>query len=149
MLCVCVCGHCAYDTQTSPGHWPKMTLYRVDECVVYAVTDMVRYHPGWAAPLMFESSLLKGMIKHHTSPITLEGALDKYGICFFVSNSVETYEINQCQTFQLILPMRFHFMRSFMNSIISRVSHRLLCSVFIEVDFEKLKMLEMLILLQK
>ena len=63
-LCVCVRGHCAYDMQTLHGHWPEMTLYRVDECVVYALTDMVRYHPGWVAPLMFASSLLKGMINH-------------------------------------------------------------------------------------
>ena len=40
-----------------------MTPYMVNECVVYAVTDMVRYHTGWVAPLMFASSLLKGMIR--------------------------------------------------------------------------------------
>ena len=51
----------------------------------------------------------------------------------------------QCQ---LILPMRFYFMRYFVNSIILRVPHRLLCCVFIEVDFEKKKMLEMFIFLQ-
>ena len=33
--------------------------------------------------------------------------------------------------------MRFHFTRYFVNSIIFRVSHRLLYCVFIEVDFEK------------
>ena len=49
--------------QTSGGDWPKMTPYRVDESLVYAVTDMVRCHPGWAAPLIFASSLLKGMIR--------------------------------------------------------------------------------------
>ena len=40
--------------------------------------------------------------------------------------------------------MRFHFMRYSVNSIISRVSHRLLYMyyVFIEVDFEKYKMLD-------
>ena len=37
------------------------TVQAVDECVVYAVIDMVWYHPGWAAPLMFASSLLKVM----------------------------------------------------------------------------------------
>ena len=36
-----------------------------------------------------------------------------------------------------------------MNSIIFRVSHRLLYCVFIEVDFEKWKMLETFIFLQK
>ena len=65
----------------------------------------------------------------------LKGALDKYSIFLFVHTSVEDHEINQYRNFQLILPMRFHFMRSFVNSIISRVSHRPLCCVFIEVDF--------------
>ena len=32
---------------------------------------------------------------------------------FFVVNSMENYEINQYQPFQLTLPMRFHFKRSF------------------------------------
>ena len=36
-----------------------------------------------------------------------------------------------------------------MNSIIFRVSHRLLYCVFIEVDFENKKMLEVFIFLQK
>ena len=36
-----------------------------------------------------------------------------------------------------------------MNSIIFRVSHRLLNCIFIEVDFEKYKILEMFIFLQK
>ena len=46
--------------------------------------------------------------------------------------------------------MRFHFMRYFVNSIIFRVSYnRLLYCVFIEVDFEKKKMLEIFIFLQK
>ena len=49
-------------------HWHKMTLYRVNECVVYAVTEMVWYHPGWAVPLMLASRLLKGMIMHHMRP---------------------------------------------------------------------------------
>ena len=37
----------------------------------------------------------------------------------------------------------------FVNSIIFRVSHRLLYCVFIEVDFEEYKMLEIFIFLQK
>ena len=45
--------------------------------------------------------------------------------------------------------MRFHFMRYFVNSIIFRVSHRLLYCVFIEVDFEKIEMPEIFIFLQK
>ena len=35
--------------------------------------------------------------------------------------------------------MHFHFMRYFVNNIISRVSNRLLYCVFIEVDFENRK----------
>ena len=59
----------------------------------------------------------------------MKGALDKYNIGIL--------NINQYQNFQLILPMRFRFMRYFVNSIIFRVSHKLLYCVFIEVDFEK------------
>ena len=73
---------------------------------------------------------------YHTDLLVhIKGALDKYSIYLFVPNSKENYEINQYQTFQLILPMRFHFMRYFVISIIPRVSHRPLCCVFIEVDF--------------
>ena len=61
-LCICIPGRWANDIQTSRSHGPKMTLYRVNEFVVFMVIDMVQYHPGWAAPLMFASSLLKGMI---------------------------------------------------------------------------------------
>ena len=40
-----------------------MTLYRVNECVVYSYWHgTCRYHPGWAAPLMLVSKLLKGLI---------------------------------------------------------------------------------------
>ena len=53
----------ANDAQTLPSHWPNKTLYRIDECMVYAVIDMVWYHPGWMAPLMFASNLLKHIIK--------------------------------------------------------------------------------------
>ena len=54
-----------------------------------------------------------------------------------VSNSIVNYQINQYKTFQLILPVYSHLMRSFVNSIIPKVSHRPLCCVFTEVDFEK------------
>ena len=40
-------------------------------------------------------------------------------------------------------------MRYFVNSIIFRVSHRLLYCVFIEVNFEKYETLEIFIFLQK
>ena len=66
-----------------------------------------------------------------------KGALDKYSICLFISNSVEDFKLNKNRNFQLMLPMRFHLMRYFVNSIIFRVSHRLLYCVFIEVNFEK------------
>ena len=73
------------------------------------------------------SILLFSSLKGHWTSIT----------SIFVPNSVENLKLNQYRIFQLILPMRFHFMRYFVNSIISRVSHRLLYCVFIEVDFEK------------
>ena len=69
--------------------------------------------------------------------LTVKGALDKYNIYLLISNSILDLKLNQYQNFQLILPMRFHFMRYFMYSIIPRVSHRLLYCVFIEVNFEK------------
>ena len=56
---------------------------------------------------------------------------------FFVSNSKEDLKLNQYQDFQLILPMHFHFMRYFVNSIIFQVSHWLLYCIFIEDDFEE------------
>ena len=67
----------------------------------------------------------------------IKGALDKYNIILFIFNSIENFIWNQYWNLQLILPMRFHFMGYFVNSIICRVSHRLLYCVFIEVDFEK------------
>ena len=68
---------------------------------------------------------------------SFKGALDKFNIYLYISNSTEDFKLNQYRIFQLILPMRFHFMRYFVNIIIFRVSHRLLYCVFIEVDFEK------------
>ena len=53
---------------------------------------------------------------------------------FFLSNSIENFELNQYPNFQLILPMRFHFMQYFLKSIIFRVSNRFLYCVFIEVE---------------
>ena len=72
----------------------------------------------------------------HSTP--LKGALDNYNIYLFIPNSLEDIKLDQYRNFQRILPMRFHFVRYFVNSIIFRVSHRLLYWVFIEViDFEK------------
>ena len=71
---------------------------------------------------------------------SIKGALDKYNIYLFILSSImsiEDFILNQHRNFQLILPVRFHFTRHFVYSIISRVSHRLLYCVFIEVDFEK------------
>ena len=67
----------------------------------------------------------------------IKGALDKYNIYLFICTSVEDLKSNQYWKFQLILPMRFHLITYFVNSIIFRVPHRLLYCVFIEVDFEK------------
>ena len=66
-----------------------------------------------------------------------KGALDKYNIYLFIPNSIKDFKLNQYRNLQLILPIRFHFMRYFVISIIFRVSHRPLYCVFIEVDFEK------------
>ena len=75
--------------------------------------------------------------------------MDKYNIYLFISNSIEDLISNQYWNFQIIVPMHFHFMRYFVNNILFRVSHRILYCVFIEVDFEKMKMLEVFIFLQK
>ena len=53
--------------------------------------------------------------------ICVKGALDKYNTYLFISNSIKDFELNQHRNFQLILQMRFHFMRYFVNSIIFRV----------------------------
>ena len=42
-----------------------------------------------------------------------KGELDKYNIYLFISNSKEDSKLNLYQNFQLILPMRFPFMRYF------------------------------------
>ena len=67
----------------------------------------------------------------------VKGALDKYTINLFISNSIEDSKLIQHLNFQLIQPMPFHFMRYSVNSVIFRVSHRLLYCGFIEVVFEK------------
>ena len=53
-----------------------------------------------------------------------KGAFDNYNICLFIFHSMEDFQLNQYQKFQLILPMHFHFMRYFVNSIIYRASHK-------------------------
>ena len=79
----------------------------------------------------------KDLLDSNFIQAVIKGALDKYDIYLFISNSTENFKLNQCRNFQLIQPMRFHFIKYFVNSLISRVSHRLLYCVFIEVDFEK------------
>ena len=69
----------------------------------------------------------------------LKVALDKYSIYLFVSHSIEDFKLSQYRNFRLILPMHFNFMRYFVNSIIFRVSHRLLYCVFIEANFDKIE----------
>ena len=54
--------------------------------------------------------------------LILKGALDKYNIYLFMPNSIEDFKSNQYQNFQLVLPMRFHFMMYFVNGIMLRVS---------------------------
>ena len=66
-----------------------------------------------------------------------KGALDKNNIYLYITYSIQDFKSNLYRNFQLILPMRFHYVRYFVNSIIFRVSHRLLYCVFIEVDVEK------------
>ena len=61
----------------------------------------------------------------------LQGHFTSIKSIFFKSNSIEDFELNQYRDFQLILPMRFYLMRYFVNSIMFRVSHRLLyCVLF-------------------
>ena len=93
--------------------------------------------------------VVKGIINQMSALLGIKGALDKYDIYLFISNPIEDFKLNQYQNFQLILLMRFHFMSYFVNSIIFRMSHRLLYCVFIEVDIEKKKMLEIFIFLPK
>ena len=45
--------------------------------------------------------------------VRFKGALNKYSTYLFVPNSIENYEINQYQTFQLILPNAFSFYEVF------------------------------------
>ena len=84
--------------------------------------------------------MVLGLPKHFDLQKTkgnIKWALDKYNTYRFMYTSIEDCKSNQNQNFQLVLPMRFHFMRYFVNSTIFRVSHRLLYCVFIEVAFEK------------
>ena len=94
----------------------------------------------WIQPYFFTSKSYGGIKLVWIWRISMwiklfKGTLDKYNIYLFKSNSIEDFKLNQYRNFQLILPMRFHFMMYFVNSIIFRVSHRLLYCVFIEVDF--------------
>ena len=57
-------------------------------------------------------------------------ALDKYNVHLLVSYSVEDFKLSQYWPFQLIMTMRYHFIRYFVNSIIFRVSHRLLLYIY-------------------
>ena len=85
------------------------------------------------------SSFITFLCKYREEQILppFKGALDKCNIYLFMYSSIEDLKLHQYQNFQLILPLRFHFMRYFVNSIIFKGSHRLLYCVFIEFDFEK------------
>ena len=60
-----------------------------------------------------------------------------YNIDLLKPKSTEDIKLNQYRKFQPNLLMRFHFMKYFVNSTISSVSHRLLYCVLIEIDFKK------------
>ena len=100
--------------------------------IFYAICDAVHQKGG---TLQVKSTL--SFVFNVLVFLSLKGALDKYNSYLFISNSTEYFKLNHHRKFQLILPMRFHFMRYFVNSIISRVSHGPLYCLFTEVDFEK------------
>ena len=70
-------------------------------------------------------------ISFYRDQIHIKGALDKYNIYIFIASTKENLKSNQYRKFQPILPMSFHFMRYFVNSIIFRVPHRLLYNLCI------------------
>ena len=114
------------------------------------------FHSNWKQFRVFKIAKFEFTVTVHYGPWAkytllwaLEGALDKYNIYLVILKSIEDFKLNQYPHFQLILPMRFHFVKYFVNSIIARVSHKLLYCAFIEVHFEKKKMLEIFIFLQK
>ena len=76
-------------------------------------------------------------LNHNILGRIFKGALGKHNIYLLISKSIRDIKLDQYWNFQLIPPMRFHFMRYFVNTIISSVSHRLLHCVLIEVNFEK------------
>ena len=53
----------------------------------------------------------------------IKGTLDKSNIYLFISSSIKNCKSKLYRKFQFILPMRFHFMRYFVNNIIFRVCH--------------------------
>ena len=78
------------------------------------------------------------------------GALNKSNIYIFVPNSIENLQINKYQTFLADSSNEVSLYWPLVNSIISRVSNRLLYFLlFIEADFEKKEMQEIFIFLQK
>ena len=66
----------------------------------------------------------------------LKGALDKYNIYLFISNSIEDFKLESILKFSADSANAFSFYEVWI--IIFSVSHRLLYCIFIEVDFEKL-----------
>ena len=67
----------------------------------------------------------------------IKGALDKYDIYSFISYFIEDLKIKPLPKFLADSVNAFSFYEVFCDSIIFRVSHRLLYNVYIEVDFEK------------
>ena len=77
--------------------------------------DPTNFFKRWTEVKTWGGEVQGGLWRLH------KGALDKYNIYLFISNSIQDLESNQYRKFQLIPLMRFHFMRYFVNSIIFRV----------------------------
>ena len=92
---------------------------------------------GAESSFFFHVPVILFLLHTYDSHVYVKGALDEYNIYLFMSNSTEDFKLNRYRNFQLILPMHFHFMMNFVNSVIYRVSHRLLYYAFIEVNFGK------------
>ena len=121
--------------------WKKKQWWKFEEKRKVELLNTQHCKVGYADGSVVEGSFVNDIYNQSENwklnLTDFKGALDKFNICIFICSTIEDFKSNQYRKFQLILPMSFHFMRYFVNSIIFRVSHRLLYCVFIEVDFEK------------
>ena len=79
-----------------------------------------------------------------------KGALDMYNISLLISNSINDFEENQYHNSQMIMRIRFHFMRYFVNSIIFIIQKGPECLISHSIVYllkSTLKMIEILIFL--